>query len=306
MQRMMSRTPRLPRFALSIALVAATGLGGLTAVASAPVVYAAALSTEIDVHVGAIAPAAMALAPAATAIIPTSPSRSTIGGWILTWLNADRAARGLRPLRLDTRIRSVADARSEKLATLGVLVHSAAGDLGAQLKTAGVQWFAWGEDIGTTTYPWGRVAARQLYLAWRKSPPHRALLMSASLNYIGIGLGYRASARATYAAIDFTESGDHTAPIARMTSASRTGTTIAFTWRGADVALQTHTSGVRSFDVEYRCGDGSWQVIRQGTKATSIRLAGRSHGHRYFVRVRARDNAGNVSGWSAALHVRVP
>jgi hypothetical protein len=237
---------------------------------------------------------------------PTSPSVDTIEGYLRTWLNADRAANGLQPLRLDLRLRAVARDRASTLAVLNVLDHAAAGDLTTQLTDAAVQEFGWGEDIGWTGYAWGQAAAASLYSMWRHSPEHWTLMMSPDFNYVGIGLGYRATGNATYASVIFTESTDHTAPVARMTGASRTGTTARFSWTGADVLLQTHTAGLASFDIEYKVGGGTWRTIRTGTKATSVSLGSRPRGHSYYLSVRARDGAGNLSAWSPPLHVWVP
>ena len=38
----------------------------------------------------------------------------------------------------------------------------------------------------------------------------------------------------------------------------RSGTTVTWTWSGADTALQTHTAGLKNFDVQYRVGSGTW------------------------------------------------
>jgi uncharacterized protein YkwD len=288
MQRMIRPATRIHRSVLAMALALTIPLTTVAALAAAPLVDGAAI------------------APSVTSTIPTSPARSTVEGYVLIWVNAARVTRGLRPLRFDPAIRSVARTRAATLASLGVLSHTAAGNLTAQFLAAHVQQWSWGEDIAWTTYSWGYAAARSIFLSWKASAPHWAVLMSATFNYIGIGVGYRSSDRATFAVADLTESRDHTAPTRKMTGDSRSGTTVRFTWSGADIRLQTHTSGLHDFDVEYRRDDGTWRIIRSGTTATSISLRSRATGHRYYVRVRARDNAGNVSGWSASLHVLVP
>lgn len=238
--------------------------------------------------------------------VPAYPSLSSVQGWLQMWVNADRASLGLAPLRLDGRLRTIADDRAATMASIGVLTHTAAGDLSTELRGAGIQWYSWGEDIGWTTFSWGPDAARSLYTMWKHSPEHWALLMSPTLNYVGFGLGYRAADGSTYGSVVFTESRDQTPPAVRMTSASRTGSTIHFSWIGADVRLQTHTSGFRSFDLLYRASGGTWRIIRSGTTSTSISIASRPAGHAYYLSVRGRDNAGNLSAWSAPLHIWVP
>jgi hypothetical protein len=91
-----------------------------------------------------------------------------------------------------------------------------------------------------------------------------------------------------------------------MGSSSRSGTTVSWAWSGADTKLQTHTSGLKNFDVQYRVGSGTWTTIRSGTTAKSLMLTGRAHGHWYGLRVRARDNLGYLSSYSAELRVWVP
>lgn len=234
------------------------------------------------------------------------PTAATLEGSLLAAVNADRTAIGLVPLRIDPRLRAIADTRSATLASLGVLTHAAAGDLPTQLTAAGVTTETWGEDLGWTTYAWGTPATGNLLAMWRASPEHWALLMSATLNYVGVGLALRSSDGATYASVVFTESPDHTPPVARVTSANRSGTTISFSWRGWDVPLQTHTTGLATFDVLYRASGGYWRVIRSRTTTTSVTIANRPPGHSYYLSVRARDRAGNLSSWSAPLHVWVP
>jgi len=237
---------------------------------------------------------------------PSSPAQATVERYLREMINADRVARGLRPLVSDSRLQSVARARAGKLADLGVLSHTAAGDLSSQLASADVQWYAWGEDLGWSGYSWGYSAARSLYSLWKHSSAHWALLMSPNFNYYGVGVGYQWSGRATYASIVFSDSRDHTSPTRAMKSLTRSGTTIHFTWSGSDVRLQRRTAGLRSFDVEYRVDGGAWRIIKSGTTGTSLTLSGRAHGHTYWIRVRARDNAGNLSSWSGAKYVVVP
>jgi uncharacterized protein YkwD len=237
---------------------------------------------------------------------PNSPSSGTVETYIRTWLNNDRTIRGLRPLRVDVNLRAIATTRAGTLASLGLLSHSAPGDLSTQLNSAGLRWYGWGEDIGWSSYTWGYAVASSLYSMWKHSPGHWALMMSSRYNYLGIGLGYRWPDGATYASIVFAEMPDHTAPRARMTAAGRYGTSVWFHYSGYDVLLQTHTSGLRDYDLEYRVDGGPWQVIRTHRTAVSITLASRARGHTYYLSVRSRDNAGYVSSWSSPLHVSVP
>lgn len=229
---------------------------------------------------------------------------------LLSWLNRDRATRGLRPLRSEPRHVTTATERAGRMAATGALSHSIGGDLGAELTSAGVHWFGFGEDIGTTSAAWGSAAATMLYGLWRASPEHWAAMMSDRFAYVGIAFVQRATDGTTWASIVFSESLDVTRPVARMTAArsyaTSSGTAASYTWRGADPLLQTHTAGLRDFDVAYRVDTGAWRVIRAATTTTSMTLARRPRGHSYWVRVRARDRRGNLSAWSSAVRVVVP
>jgi hypothetical protein len=130
--------------------------------------------------------------------------------------------------------------------------------------------------------------------------------MSDDFNYLGPGIAIRSANGATYASIVLTEAVDRTAPVPRMLTASRYRSTVLWSYKGWDPPLQTHTAGVRDFDVEYRMDDGPWQLIRNDTVYASVRLYGRSRGHWHSVRVRARDRRGNVSAWTPEMRVWVP
>ena len=277
--------PSMPRTTLSLALGAALVLSVLS---SGPVF-------------GSAAPP-----PPPSTTTPSAPSQGTVEQYLRDFVNKDRAARGLRPLRLDSRLQTIARERAATLADLGILDHSAAGNLSSQLTAGGIRWYRWGEALGWSSYSWGYTVAKSLYGLWKASPSHWALLMSSGYNYFGIGLGYQWSGRATYASIVFSDSPDHSAPTRKMTSVSRAGTTIHFTWTGSDTSLQLHTSGLKNFDIEYGTDKNGWTIIRSATTARSITLTNRPRGHVYWLRVRARDNAGYVSTWSPALHVTVP
>jgi uncharacterized protein YkwD len=244
--------------------------------------------------------------PSGSTSTPSSPTSRTVASYLISWTNRDRIARGLRPLRQWTTLRSVATERAETLASLGTLSHTAAGSLSSQLTSAGAQYYSWGEDLGWSSYPWGYDVAKSLYDMWKRSSTHWALLMSTRYNYFGVGLAYRWSAHATYASIVFTESRDHTGARASIVDHGRTGTTAWFRWRGYDPLLQTHTAGLRNFDVGYKVDSGTWRIIRSGTTSTSISLSSRPRGHYYYLRVRARDRNGNVGSWSGSARVWIP
>ncbi len=243
-------------------------------------------------------------APAPAAAATTTRSVETA---LLDATNADRAALGLRPLRLDTRLAAIARDRSTALTGATTFSHAAAGgSLTAPLAAVGVQWWAWGENLAWVSGGLRATTAAALHGGWRRSPTHWANLVSRNLNYVGFGVAVRAADGRVFASAVFTESRDHSAPSARIVSATRSGTTIAFTWRGWDAPLQSHWAGMRDMDVWYRVDDGTWRLLRDNTTATGIRLGSRASGHRHWLMVRARDGAGNVGRASAPVSVWVP
>jgi uncharacterized protein YkwD len=229
---------------------------------------------------------------------------TTMQSELLGWINNARASRGLAPLRLLGSLVSLAEDRAASMASKGVLSHPSC--LGCTFTNRGIQWYSCGEDIAETWYPWGDQAAQSIYNGWKNSSGHWAILMSTKFNYIGIGVAYRSSNHATFAAADLTESIDQTRPWAKMGQVSRSGSTVTWTWSGNDVWLQTHTAGLKNFDVQYRVDGGSWTGIRSGTTAKSLSLSGRAGGHYYGVRVRDRDNRGYLSSFTAELRIWVP
>jgi uncharacterized protein YkwD len=223
---------------------------------------------------------------------------------ILSLMNSDRMARGLRPLYRHTKLIDLARYRAGVLASKNVLSHSAAGSLSAQLQARGIQWYSYAENIAMTSW-WSSSLGSSFYSMWKNSPGHWANMMSTKSNYVGIGVA-RSRTGATYAVMVFTESVDQTRPVAKMAGSSRSGTTVTWSWTGYDPRLQTHTAGLRDFDVQYRVGSGSWVLVRDNTTATSLSLANRPRGTTVSLRVRATDRRGLVGAWSAELRVSVP
>lgn len=226
--------------------------------------------------------------------------------YLMRWINQARADRGLVSLTGWGTLHGVADRRATSLASLNTLSHTAPGNLGSQLTSAGADWYRYGETIGYAGHRDPLDAARSLYNAWRGSSAHWSLLMSSRFNYIGAGLVLRSSNSRTFGVIVMTESRDHSPPSARMTSVGRSGDDASWSWTGADRRLQTHTAGLRDFDVQVRVAGGSWSTRRNDTTTRSMLLRDLAGGRRWEVRVRATDYRGNVSAWSAPMGVWIP
>jgi uncharacterized protein YkwD len=241
------------------------------------------------------------------AVMPVAAATpSTVGAQIVGWVNQARVSRGLRALRTDGRLSSMATDRARILADANLLDHSYPGDIGAQLDGRGVQWYRYGEVLAWSSATFGTDSAWAIYRAWQGSPSHWSLLMSSRYNYLGPGVAQRSANGATFSSIVLTESVDHTAPVARIYDTARSGTTIVWWWRGWDPPLQTHTAGIWDYDVQYRVDSGSWTTLRNDSTSTGLRLYSRPRGHTYGLRVRTRDRRGTVSPWSTEIRIAVP
>jgi len=253
---------------------------------------------------------ALSLAVLSLALLPASHAQAVTAtdaeGLLLRMVNNARVDRGLVPLVRWAAVGGVARQRATTMARTNTLSHTASGNLSNQLDAAGVRRFRYGEVIAYTGVSGWNEAARSLFRAWRGSAPHWRLLMSDDMNYFGAGLALRTSNGRTFGSIVLTESPDHTGARAWMTTKARSGDDVRWTWTGRDARLQTHTAGLRDFDVQYRVDGGAWRLIRDNTTSRSISLADRVHQHTYSLRVRATDRRGNVGAWSNPSKIWVP
>lgn len=240
-----------------------------------------------------------AQASAATTIV-TDPAHRLMG-----YINEARAARGLVPLRADSRLWGVAAERAGRLASSGILSHEAAGSMPEDLAARGIQWYGHGEDIGYASGTPG-MAASSIFRMWAASSLHWGLLMSPDYNYLGVGLVDRPSSGVTFGSVVLTESRDRTGARAAILGALASGNDIRWGWRGWDPPLQTHTAGLRDFSLQLRMDRGSWVTIASGTAATARSTPNRIRAHWYGLRVRARDRVGNVGSWSREFRVWLP
>ncbi len=256
--------------------------------------------------------AATAAASATTGSPPTASSAvsattaTDLASRVLALMNRDRKARGLVPYRQWSAVSSLALDRAQNMADVNTLSHDAAGgSVGSALNSMGLQWYRFGEIIGTANADWS-TAADYIYKLWKASSFHAGLMYSKSYNYVGIGFAHRASNGTTWASVVFVDSRDHTRPVAHNKRLSRSGRTIRFTWGGHDRKLQTHTAGLASFDVQMRRDNGAWHTIRNDTTSTSLVKRHRKHGHWFWFRVQSKDRRGNLSQWTTPVRVWVP
>jgi hypothetical protein len=147
------------------------------------------------------APVALgAMATAADASVPSMESQ------LLALTNSDRARAGLAPLSSSSTLVSIARSWSAHMASTGQLAH----DPSLASKVSG--WSSLGENIG---YAYSASQAESMFM---NSAPHRANILKASYNRVGIGISR--DAKGTYwFTIDFEQtSGSRPTPVSHTTT----------------------------------------------------------------------------------------
>jgi hypothetical protein len=223
---------------------------------------------------------------------------------VLTRINEERAAVDLRPMRMDGRIRRVAQARSGDMVARHYFDHTDPDGLKPwdHLNAAGIDWWGAGEIIALNSVSPIRDAARKAVDQWMHSSGHHDLMMSTTFNYAGVGVAMDGGV--SYWTVVFIQGPDRTAPKAQVTSVSSANGSRAARvhWEGSDPRLVTATAGVISYDLQRRRYGGSWSIVRSRVTGIAASIGG-VRGVRYQFRVRARDAAGNVGDWSATRSV---
>ncbi len=221
-------------------------------------------------------------------------------------LNVDRTTRGLVPVRIDSRLMAIARARSADMATKDYFSHTQPDGRNVFdiLSAQKITWYNAGEIIAWNNYPTLETSVPAANSQWLNSPDHKAIVVSTTYNYVGVGLALGSNGKKIWTAV-YLRGPDRTG--ARATTAKPTiaaGATAAskrvtVTWSGADVKLQVLTSGFHSFQVQRRMDGGAWTMVWIGTTVKSLTLDLAAN-HTYEFRVAARDKAGNWGAWSVA------
>jgi uncharacterized protein YkwD len=226
-------------------------------------------------------------------------------------LNADRTAAGLVPVRIDDRLMAIARARSVDMATKHYFSHSQPDGRNVFniLSAKGIKWYGAGEIIAYNNYtPPPEYATLEFSAllannSWMNSPGHKAIVMSSTMNYIGVGLAIDGSnGRKMWTAV-YIKGPDRTGAKSLtkepVVTAGSTGATrkVTVSWTGTDVKLQVLTAGFNSWQVQRRTDDGAWTKIWTTTTRPSMTLE-LAAGHKYEFRTAGLDNAGNWGTWS--------
>ncbi len=154
----------------------------------------AAIVAALAVLLVTVPSASAASACPAAGALASDASRDALVRATLCVLNRERARRDLRPLRLNTKLSAAARRHSTAMVRRRFFSHDSLSGasfvdrIRATGYLAGVQSWSVGENIA---YGSGdRSSPRAIGIAWMKSPPHRANILSRSFREIGIGLAF--------------------------------------------------------------------------------------------------------------------
>jgi len=234
----------------------------------------------------------------ATDVAPTAADMRAAELQTLSLVNAQRVARGLVPVRLDTRMASIARGRAAYMAQTGDFDHVQAGgvtvfDIIAARK---IKWYEAGEIIAWNTAITAADSASMAVDMWMASPTHEAIIVSKDFNYAGFGMVVSPTTGRRYWAGVFLKGPDRTGAHAGVTSVASTPVDggkarVVLRWSGSDPRLQVLTSGLAVYEIQRRSPGGTWYSYGITTSTSAVRTWTR--GLTYQFRVRARDHAGN-------------
>lgn len=144
-----------------------------------PVATSAPAATAAPVPTATATPAATA-APAATA----STGENTYVQQIVDLVNKERAAAGLSPVSALDSLNEVAAVKATDMRTNNYFSHTSPtyGSPFDMMATFGITYRAAGENIAM-----GQKSPQEVMTAWMNSEGHRANILSANFNYIGVG-----------------------------------------------------------------------------------------------------------------------
>jgi uncharacterized protein YkwD len=120
--------------------------------------------------------------PAPTAAVSTDSC--------VTQVNKERAARGIAPVRVDSRVQTAAQKHSDYQASINKMTHTGRGytNAGQRISAEGYRWTTWAENIAA-----GQRDCAQVMSAWMNSSGHRANILNPRMQHIGMGVAKSSS-----------------------------------------------------------------------------------------------------------------
>ena len=216
----------------------------------------------VVVLIGGLLPGTDLSAATRAATGPTSADLRAAEVRALRLINDERDKGGLRPIRMDSRIRAVAQARSRDMVDRGYFDHQDPDGKWPwdHLNDAHIEWYEAGEIIALNMASPIESATETAISQWMHSPGHRDQILSTQHNYAGVGVAM--DGVSSIWTVVFIQGPDRTDPTATLTKAtSPTGSrSIHLGWSGFDPWLVTLTAGVRSYDVARRKPGGAWSI----------------------------------------------
>lgn len=105
---------------------------------------------------------------------------------VIAWMNAERGARGLGPLRASGSLQASATAHACDMAARNYFAHQGPGgpSLTQRLRKAGYRFRAANENIAKTGGP----SVERVASIWRNSPGHMGNVLDPKVKEVGVGL----------------------------------------------------------------------------------------------------------------------
>jgi hypothetical protein len=127
---------------------------------------------------------------AAILIFPPAPGAAQDGGpaqALFESANHERAAQGLAPLKWSATLAKAAQLHAQRMAAQNTLSHQLPGEPGMpdRASQAGARFSSLAENVAEGP------SAENIHRQWMNSPPHRANLLDAQLDSIGIAVAER-------------------------------------------------------------------------------------------------------------------
>lgn len=120
------------------------------------------------------------------------PASVSVGKYVLTLINADRATAGLPPLHWGSRLQDVALNHSLDMAQHDYLSHTSPTGTSpyTRMARAGINRPWEGENIGYDTGVGTDSLLQAIDIAMMHSPEHRANILRTSFHHLGVGIAF--------------------------------------------------------------------------------------------------------------------